>query len=571
MHATLQSWLDLLCQMLPRVSAGALYPAADPGEIPSWPRDEAVPDEFRTASSMAAEQKAPVIVNKEHHLLVAYPLTINGDHFGVVTLNLEASSDQQAIIMQLLDWSRSWLELILGNQAQAPRAGDDGSLVFIHKLLEMDDFEAATTSLVTFLADDLGCERVSLGIQGRDGVAMAALSHQVQFDARINLVGMMQSAMAEALREDSVISFEPQKSNDWVAHELLAKELPNLCLTSLPLHKGKEPVGALLLERKTPLSTTEIDHLELVASVLGHVVAQLLVQQQSLMKKGQMLIVQKLNSLMGPRASLNRLVTVALLILGALLVFVRGDYTVTANATLEGFTQQAIVAPYNGFIAQANARAGDIVEAEQVLGRMDDRDLVLELQRVASEEEELTRQYRQALATLNQSESRITKARVDEANARWSLLKRRLDQVELRTPITGIIITGDLSRSIGAPVEKGDLLFEIAPLKAYRIVLQIDESDIDEIVVGQQGEVILTSHPTRKIPFIVENIASVLTSEQDLGVVFRTEGALTGDYEFLRPGMEGVARVSIGQRSIGWIIFHDAIDWLYLIAWRWSP
>ena len=298
---------------------------------------------------------------------------------------------------------------------------------------------------------------------------------------------------------------------------------------------------------------------------------QLLTSRLSRFQTGQRRISEWIASLVGPGALTTKVYTTAVAAAVILLLTVQGNFEVTADATLEGLTQQAVVAPYNGFIAESVSRAGDLVKAEQLLGKMDDRNLSLELQRIGSEKEELERQYRQALSDLNQSEARIFKARVDEADARWSLLKRRLDQVELRSPIDGIIITGDLSRSIGAPVERGDLLFEVAPLEKYRIVLRINESDIDEIEPGQSGEVILTSHPNLKIPFVLENIASVLQSEQDLGVVFRTEGVIQEDYNFLRPGMEGVARVTVGERTLAWIFFHDIIDWVYLKIWRWSP
>jgi multidrug resistance efflux pump len=576
MHSTLQSWLDLVCQMLPRVSSAAVLQADVEDVSIVWPQATTVPDEMLSAASMTSEQQAPVIVDKGTQLLVAYPLTADSEDVGVVVLIIDANSEQQPIIMQLLDWSRSWLELLLRNRSDGPSAGDlnqDAALLLIHKLLELDGFDTATTSLVTFLADYLHCERVSLGLPENDGMSIAALSHTAHFDARINLAGMMQSAMEEAVREDETIAFASKENSqpNLVAHELLAKELQGRYLLTLLMKNKGEVVGALLLERATPFAQAEVNHIQTITGILSQIVATLMIQRLGLLKKAKRKLASWLSSSMGPGSVTTRLVILAILILAPVLAFVEGDYEVTANATLEGFTQQAIVAPYNGFISEAHSRAGDIVLLNQLLGRMDDRDLLLELQRISNEQEDLTRQYRQALASLNQSESRIFKARVDEAGARWALLKRRLDQVELRAPINGIIITGDLSRSLGAPVEKGDLLFEIAPLESYRIVLFVEENDIDEISVGLPGEVILTSHPTRQIPFVVNNIASVLQSEQGLGVVFKTEGALKGEYDFLRPGMEGIARVAIGRRSLGWILFHDAYDWIRLGIWRWQP
>ena len=37
------------------------------------------------------------------------------------------------------------------------------------------------------------------------------------------------------------------------------------------------------------------------------------------------------------------------------------------------------------------------------------------------------------------------------------------------------------------------MLFEIAPLDAYRVALQVDERDVAYVVAGQRGELTITS------------------------------------------------------------------------------
>jgi hypothetical protein len=55
----------------------------------------------------------------------------------------------------------------------------------------------------------------------------------------------------------------------------------------------------------------------------------------------------------------------------------------------------------------------------------------------------------------------------------------------------GVVVLGDLSQSLGSPVEKGQVLFEVAPLNSYR-ELRVDERDIAEVAVGQRGPLLLT-------------------------------------------------------------------------------
>jgi hypothetical protein len=40
---------------------------------------------------------------------------------------------------------------------------------------------------------------------------------------------------------------------------------------------------------------------------------------------------------------------------------------------------------------------------------------------------------------------------------------------------------------------------------------------------------------------------------------------------YLRPGMEGVGKVEVGERKVLWVWTHGLTDWLRLALWRWMP
>ena len=254
----------------------------------------------------------------------------------------------------------------------------------------------------------------------------------------------------------------------------------------------------------------------------------------------------------------------------AVLVFGQGSYRVSATATIEGLIQRAVVAPFDGYIAEADVRAGDTVAAGEVIARLDNRELLLELRKSTSEEEKLNNEYRRALASLDRSEARIVQTRLAQVQAQSSLLQQKLERVELRAPLGGIVIAGDLSRSLGAPVERGQVLFEVAPLDEYRLVLEIDEQEIANIEAGQAGSLSLTALPHERWHFVIEQVSPVF-QEVDGQVSYRTEARIEGGVQALRPGMEGVGKIEIGRRSFGWILFHKMVDWVRLQVWLWLP
>jgi multidrug efflux pump subunit AcrA (membrane-fusion protein) len=137
-------------------------------------------------------------------------------------------------------------------------------------------------------------------------------------------------------------------------------------------------------------------------------------------------------------------------------------------------------------------------------------------------------------------------------------------------PFDVLIISGDLNQSLGSSVAQGDLLFVIAPLDDYRIILQVNERYIQQMQKGQQGTLVLSSLPDEKLALAIERITPISTAEEGENY-FRVEAVLDQNVVQLRPGMEGVAKIEIGERSLAWIWSHEIIDWLQLWFWRWLP
>lgn len=137
-------------------------------------------------------------------------------------------------------------------------------------------------------------------------------------------------------------------------------------------------------------------------------------------------------------------------------------------------------------------------------------------------------------------------------------------------PFDGIVLEGDLDRSLGSPVERGSVLFEIAPLDGYRVIVELDGRDIADVAVGQPGRLTLTALPDSPMSFRVERITPIATV-RDGRNYFRVEAALEEPLAALRPGMEGVAKIEIGTRRLLWIWTHELLDWLRLLLWSYLP
>jgi multidrug resistance efflux pump len=232
--------------------------------------------------------------------------------------------------------------------------------------------------------------------------------------------------------------------------------------------------------------------------------------------------------------------------------------------------QRAAVAPFDGFILRAPMRAGDTVREGELLAALDDKDLVLDRLKSRSERDKLLQKQRDALGKHDRAALSVLTAQIQQAESQLALAEDKLARSRITAPFDGVVVSGDLSQMLGSPVEKGKVLFEVAPLDGYRVVVQVDERDIGYVRVGQTGTLALTGMPAQPVSLTVTKTTPVAISEEGRNY-FRVEASLGEGEVPMRPGMEGVAKVEAGQRSLVWVWTHSLVEWVQLTAWKWLP
>jgi len=158
---------------------------------------------------------------------------------------------------------------------------------------------------------------------------------------------------------------------------------------------------------------------------------------------------------------------------------------------------------------------------------------------------------------------------MQEAESQLALVDEKLTRANIVAPFDGIIVSGDLSQLLGSPVEQGKQLFELAPLDAYRVILKVEDRDIRDVHAGQKGTLVLTGLTGEALDFEVHNVS--MAEAEDGKNVFRVEARLARSDLKLRPGMEGVGKIKVGEQTYAWIWTHRLTDWLRMQAWTWLP
>ncbi len=573
------AWLALQCRMIPGVDRGLvrIERGGTFETLCNWPEQGAVlTDLLKTADLAVGDRRAVARGGRGAAGSVALPVMIGNSIAAVVALGVTGGGrDEMRDAIRQLQWGAAWLRDQLRRQhAETASAQLDRSRVtidLIATILEHERFAVAVTAAATDLAMRLDCSRVSIGFVRSGTAHVAAISHTARFGRRMNLVRLIGNAMDEAIDQRAII-LHPDPADEPIAtlaHAELLREQGDGAVLTVPLFVVDAFIGAITFERPpgSPFDRTTVELADVVTTAIGPILEEKRRNDRWIGIKLWESVATQIKRLLGPGHVGRKLATAAAIALGAFFYFAHDTYRVSADAQLDGAERRQIVSPYEGYLQSADVRAGETVEAGAVLAALDDRDLVLERLRWETQRQQYQIELDQALANRQPAAANAARSRIAQAEAQTRLIDEQIARTRFVAPFDGLVISGDQSQRIGSAIARGEVLFEIAPLTGYRVIIEVDERQIADIAPGQAGEVIFSALPNQPFDFVVDKIVPIAQA-RDGRNTFRVEAHLTEASATLRPGMIGVGKVDIEDRRLIDIWMRPVIEWAQLTAWR---
>ncbi|RYX90582.1 MAG: HlyD family efflux transporter periplasmic adaptor subunit [Comamonadaceae bacterium] len=532
------TWLALQCSLIGApVQAVMVLGAPDTGPflpVAFWPQGRNASALMVEAADMTLASHHVSALQRDGLIALAYPVVLGGHLHGLVALETPQPGDEatQDIIRQL-QWGVQGIEaaLLRGQSArdQATRERLMTTLDLVASAMTEQKFSAAANALVTDLATRLDCDRVSVGFRLGDHTGVDAVSHSAQIGKRMNLVRAIGSAMDEAIDQKSLVQVPAVGEQVLVTrdHAALARQHGSDALLTVPFVTSGLVAGAFVFERsgEKTFSRAEVELCQAIAALCSRVLDEKRLNDRLLVARLKDIARDQVAKFIGPR-HFGRKIAAGLFMLAVLFFsFASSTYRVGANAALEGAVRRVLVVPFDGYVETSSQRAGDVVKAGTVLATLEQRDLQLEYLRWASQSEQYANQYQEALAKNDRVQVNVTLTQVEQAKAQMALLAEQLARASITAPFDGIVVSGDLSQSLGSAVKRGQTVFEIAPLNEYRVILEVDESDITGVQEGQVGELMLTSLPGEVFPLRIGHLTPV-TSSREGRTYFRVEATV---------------------------------------------
>ena len=430
----------------------------------------------------------------------------------------------------------------------------------VAKIENQETNKAAAEEMANLLANRLGCNSVAVGLFKKNTMQLEAISGVGKLDRGSNASrDYLQTLVESATRKQPGIFPSPDGDNNFLlqAHKQLASTIQAEAVGSFPLIDDEDnTIGAVVLSGpRNVLGSTQFQRFNDTA-------APPLANAMRVVNKVKQTTITKTKSYVKRKLSFARQFMILCALVGfVLLMFLPITYRVRCNCVTEPVSRRFAVAPFEGQIESGMVEAGDSVTAGQVLAEMDGRTIIWELYGVTAEREQSLRTREIELADGNVSKTILAELEYDRLVSEEEILEYRRENLMIKSPIDGVVLSGSLERAEAASVTTGQVLFEIGPIKPMRVEVAIPSDEIAQVKVGFPAKIWIDGQEDEPLKGEIKKIHP-RSETRDAENVFIAELEFENEEERLRPGMKGSVRLDCEKRSLGWSLFHKPINYV---------
>jgi RND family efflux transporter MFP subunit len=474
---------------------------------------------------------------------------------GCFDISCESELRQQWLLTMAAQAISTWRLRNQVNGQQAENKSLSSALSLMHRLGQTADLGDSARVMVNHLHRVLGCDQVVISFcSNHSDVKISAVSGVESVDQESEAAKKTTSALQQPLISGRMLKFS--RHQEKTCTEDLALESycqANNCEAALatPLLGVDEAViGSLIVAGDSvKIMDEQLQHrtqqmLAIMSGQLGTVLRA---------NRGLVEIFRSKFSRYWRAAKSKTIAAVLGIVLLAMLI--PTPYRIPCECEIQPVLRRFVASPHDGILEQTLVDVGDSVTEGQVIARLDGRMLRVEKSGLQAEFEGARKRRDQALATNDIARSQIAKSEMQRYQSKIEILQQQLTNLEIRSPITGIVIVGDLEKAVGAPLEMGQTLFEVAPLNKMVAEVRIPEADFNYVTTAMPVKLKIDALPFETISGVIQRVHPS-TEVIDDQSVFVADVVLDNSKGQLRPGMSGSAKINSGWSPTLWNLFH---------------
>ncbi len=535
--------------------------------------------QFLTHSFEKKDASARILNSKDGTkklALLSSPIVdIKGATIGAVALILFPSDNTQIIkrltLLKGLTYFASYIatsnvSVSTENSQDRTKSEDYRGVSKAAKFSSVDELAFAITNNLRMQFD---CEQVAISLVEGANVRLLSISGQDNVIKRHPGIVPLLASMEECLDAGEIIicqrnhDYNDSADRIFYLHKQWHSFAKGDAVASIPLEFEGKIVAILSLRRAADRPFT-LEELEDIKAKVGQFVPAMIL----LVKANRGLlrhIGDEIKNIMEwakqPGRYKSKAAVAASVIFSLWFLFGSMNYSVSVPCNVEPAIVRQISVPTEAVLANVFHIAGDRVKKGEILCEFEHRELDDNLEKIKAELAVIEHQMDGYLAKGDSINVRLLQAKKALALAKLQIVKNRIARAIVRAPINGVIISGDLRKRIGAMMNKGEKLFEVASSEKLLIKAKVPESEIDEMQANLPGEFVPYACPDDVLDIRTSRVyprAEVLDGKN----VYVVEADVMGIDDKIKPGMEGTVNIIVGKKRPWWIVFHRLIDYL---------
>ncbi|GAB5495477.1 MAG: hypothetical protein Phyf2KO_05570 [Phycisphaerales bacterium] len=501
---------------------------------------------------------------------------ISGSMIGVMSLVVRCTEDFTAeMYRELLESFSAQMAIGASRIEEAGKVPEDsGPDASISKAAGYTSGVEMAFALVSSLRSKLGCEQAAIGIADGAKVRVQAVSGLDEVSNRAEAVRLMSDAMGEAVDRGESIIYQnnaakgTESDQGYRVHKRWFEQLGGSSVASIPLDAGNGATMIVSMRRRPelPFNAEEMETVENLMTPYAPAFGLIDKANRSVLSHAKKSISEGISETFKPRGWGRKIFALVLLSAMAWVAFGTMGYHVNAPASVRPTTVRSVSAPVEGTLLSAFVTAGDYVTEGQLLATFDDSELRVQREQFLAEIQIAQINENRAIsdgagvdAELARAERRLSEARLVEVD-------RQIAQSRVVAPFDGFVMSGDLRARLGETMPLGTAMFEIARDDGWTIDVEMPQRVAADIRPGEVGVFAPNARPEETIDLQVVRVQPV-AHPVDGKTVYITEGELGQTKEWMKPGMEGIARVEFGKRPVWWVGTHRIVDYFRTNFW----
>lgn len=260
-----------------------------------------------------------------------------------------------------------------------------------------------------------------------------------------------------------------------------------------------------------------------------------------------------------------------------LLIAIPYPVRIGANVTVVPAARRIITAEASGIVQRVLVREGIHVKTSQLVGVLDSSANRVKLAQAETSLALAERNLAEAEFRRDPAAAGQARFRVNLYRAETTYERTRVDEAQLISPISGVVVTPHVEQKVGTLLHAGEEFCEVVDEHHMAVKMYVRETDLPLLRTGAPVDLKLNALPTMTIVGKVDRIGAI-ARPQEGEQFFVVRASFTNPGDAARDGMVGRAKIlasggwfSSGWYPVGYALFRAPFRWAWEKTWSWLP